>query len=203
MFISFEGVEGAGKSTQIARLAGLIKSWGRDDVLVTREPGDSPLGAKLRELVLSPPSGVSIDAHAELLIMLADRAQHVSEVIRPHLDRGGIVLCDRYADSSVAYQGYGRGLDVATVHQLNAFATGGLVPDRTFVLDLDPAVGLQRQSEKTRMEAEALAFHQRVRAGFLALAEAEPDRIAIVDASGSADAVTDALACDLRARIPS
>ena len=167
MFITFEGVEGAGKSTQIRLLAERFRATGDAHVLLTREPGDGPLGAQLRNLVLAPPDGVEISAWAELFIMLADRAQHVTAAIRPALGAGSYVLCDRYGDSSVAYQGYGRGLDVACIEELNARATGGLVPDLTVLLDLDSAVGLARQKERNRMEAEELAFHQRVRQGFL------------------------------------
>ena len=193
MFITFEGVEGAGKTTQIVRLAARLRAGGRQDVLTTREPGDGPLGQELRRLVLDPPMGIDVDPRAELLIMLADRAQHVAQTIRPHLASGGIVLCDRYADSSLAYQGHGRGLDVSEVTRLNAFATGGLTPALTVLLDLDPAVGLSRQRNKTRMEEEALSFHQRVRAGFLALAAQEPPRFLVLDSSQDAVAVANAL----------
>ena len=189
MFISFEGVEGAGKTTQIARLAARLRASGRQDVLTTHEPGDGPLGSELRRLALHPPMGLFVEPRAELLIMMADRAQHVGQVLRPHLDSGGIVLCDRYADSSAAYQGYGRGLDLLEIAALNAYATGGLLPDLTFLLDLDPAVGLARQKERSVMEEESLPFHQRIRAGFLALAEAEPSRWRVVDSARLPDAV--------------
>lgn len=191
MFITFEGVEGAGKTTQIQRLAARLRESGRPDVLVTREPGGSLLGQELRRLVLDPPHGVFVEDRAELLIMVADRAQHVAQVIRPHLEAGGVVLCDRYTDSSVAYQGYGRGLDVAEIDALNSYATGGLVPDLTVLLDLDPALGLARQRERTRMEAEALPFHTRVRAGFLELAQRSPARFLVLDASREPSAVQD------------
>lgn len=189
LFITFEGVEGAGKTTQIARLAARLREAGRQDVLTTREPGDGPLGAELRSLALHPPMGMVVEPRAELLIMLADRAQHVGQVIRPHLDGGGIVICDRYADSSVAYQGHGRGLDIGEIIHLNAYATGGLVSDLTVLLDLDPAVGLARQRERSVMEAQALPFHQRIRAGFLALAEAAPQRWLVLDSSRLPEAV--------------
>lgn len=189
MFISFEGVEGAGKTTQIARLAARLRERGRQDVLTTREPGDGPLGTELRRLALHPPMGMTVEPRAELLIMMADRAQHVGQVLRPHLESGGVILCDRYADSSVAYQGYGRGLDLAEIGSLNAYATNGLAPDLTFLLDLDPAVGLARQKERSVMEEEALPFHQRIRAGFLVLAAAEPQRWRVVDSSRPPDVV--------------
>ncbi len=189
MFISFEGVEGAGKTTQIARLAARLRESGRQEVMTTREPGDGPLGSELRRLALHPPMGMAVEPRAELLIMMADRAQHVGQVLRPHLETGGIVLCDRYADSSAAYQGYGRGLNLAEIALLNAYATDGLTPDLTFLLDLDPAVGLARQKERSVMEEESLPFHQRIRAGFLALAAAEPARWRVLDSSRSPDVV--------------
>ena len=193
MFITFEGVEGSGKTTQIARLAARLRAEGRQDVLTTREPGDGPLGQELRRLVLDPPMGIDVDPRAELLVMLADRAQHVAQTLRPHLETGGIVLCDRYTDSSLAYQGYGRGLALAEIEHLNLYATGGLMPDLTVLLDLDPAVGLSRQRTRTRMEEEALPFHQRVRDGFLALAARAPVRFAVLDAAQDAGHVAEAL----------
>lgn len=202
MFITFEGVEGSGKTTQIARLAARLREDdGRQDVLVTREPGEGPLGRELRQLLLHPPADVAIEDRVELLLMLADRAQHVAQIIRPHLENGGLVLCDRYADSSVAYQGYGRGLDVDVVHRLNEFATNGLRPDLTFLLDLNPADGLARQAERTRMEAESLAFHTRVRDGFLEIAKAEPSRFIVLDAAHSPDAVHAELRAHLSPRL--
>ena len=183
MFISFEGVEGAGKTTQIARLAARLRAEGRQDVLTTREPGDGPLGAELRRLALHPPMGLFVEPRAELLIMLADRAQHVGQVIRPHLETNGIVICDRYADSSIAYQGFGRGLNIGEIVMLNGFATGGLFADMTVLLDIDPTVGLARQKERNVMEEEALPFHKRVRKGFLTLAKSSPHRFWVMDAS--------------------
>ena len=202
MFISFEGVEGAGKTTQIARLAARLRESGRQDVLTTREPGDGPLGSELRRLALHPPMGMAVEPRAELLIMMADRAQHVGQVLRPHLESGGIVICDRYADSSAAYQGFGRGLDLAEIALLNAYATDGLAPDLTFLLDLDPAVGLARQKERSVMEEEALPFHQRIRAGFLALAEAEPARWRVLDSSRSPDVVQEEIWAIVQERLP-
>ena len=201
MFLSFEGVEGAGKTTQIARLAARLREAGRQDVLTTREPGDGPLGAELRRLALHPPMGMTVEPRAELLIMMADRAQHVGQVIRPHLDSGGIVLCDRYADSSLAYQGYGRGLDLTEIARLNEYATSGLPPDLTLLLDLDPAIGLSRQSERSVMEDEALPFHQRIRAGFLALADAEPNRWRVVDSSRPPDVVQEKIWSAVKERL--
>jgi dTMP kinase len=191
LFVTFEGVEGAGKTTQIVRLATRLRSMGRQDILVTREPGDGALCRELRQLVLDPPVGVSVDERAELFIMLADRSQHVAHTIRPHLDHGGVVLCDRYADSSMAYQGYGRGLDRDAIASMNQFATGGLTPHRTLLFDVDPGVGLTRQTHRTRMEGEAIAFHTRIRDGFQQMAAAEPDRFRIIDASLPPDNVYD------------
>lgn len=189
MFITFEGVEGAGKTTQIRLLVDRLHQSGRADILTTREPGDGPLGTELRRLALHPPEGIQVAPRAELLIMLADRAQHVACVIRPYLEQGGIVVCDRYADSSVAYQGYGRGLDVAEIMRLNSWATDGLLPDLTVLLDLDPAIGLARQNERSIMEEQSLAFHIRIRAGFLALADAAPAQWRIFDAARSLEAI--------------
>ena len=189
MFITFEGVEGAGKTTQIARLASRLRAEGWGEALATREPGDGPLGSELRRLALNPPTGITVEPRAELLIMLADRAQHVGQVIRPHLAAGGIVICDRYAASSVAYQGYGRGLDIAEIARLNDYATDNLKPDLTILLDLDPALGLARQNERNIMEEESLAFHTRIRAGFLELAAEQQERWVIVEAGRSAENV--------------
>ena len=189
LFITFEGVEGAGKTTQIARLAARLREAGRQDVLTTREPGDGPLGQELRQLALHPPMGIFVEPRAELLIMLADRAQHVGQGIRPHLETGGIVICDRYADSSAAYQGYGRGLDLGEIAMLNKYATSGLLPDITVLLDLNPAVGLARQRERSVMEEESLSFHQRIRAGFLALADTAPERYVVLNAARPPDRV--------------
>jgi len=187
-FITFEGPEGGGKTTQCQRLAERLKAEGVDDLLVTRQPGGDPLGQRLRALLLDP-EGTPITARAEVLMMMADRAQAVEQVIRPHLDKGGTVLCDRYTDSSVAYQGYGRQIDLEAVDRLNEFATGGLLPDITFLLDIDPAIGLKRQAERTRMEQEDLSFHERVREGYLAQARKYPQRFVVIDAKANADAV--------------
>jgi len=188
MFITFEGVEGAGKTTQIRMLGDRLLRSGRA-VLLTREPGDGPIGPDLRRLVLQPPADAIIDDRTELLIMLADRAQHVSNVIAPALQRGDVVLCDRFVDSSSAYQGYGRGIDITMIDSLNRFATAGTWPDRTLLLDLDTHTGLGRQRDRNRMEMQSSAFHERVRAGFLAIAAAAPDRVITIDATGSAEDV--------------
>ena len=190
MFITFEGVEGAGKSTQIRLLSQRIAlAMPAKPVLVTREPGDGPFGRPLRDLVLSPPADSILSSRTELLIMLADRAQHVDNVIVPFLAHGGIVLCDRYSDSSIAYQGYGRKENTNFIAQLNQFATEGLDPNRTYLLDLDPSIGLLRQTIKNRMEGEPHDFHHAVRQGFLELALEYPDRILVINASTTVETV--------------
>lgn len=182
-FITFEGVEGAGKSTQIRLLADALAATGRE-VIVTREPGGTPLGRQIRDLLLH--AAEPIVARSELLLYAADRAQHMADVVEPAMQAGRIVLCDRHADSLVAYQAFGRGLDRALVDEANRLATAGRIPDLTFVLDCDPAVGLARAGARSaldRLEREDLAFHRRVREGFLALAAAEPARVRVLDAT--------------------
>ena len=201
--IVFEGVEGCGKSTQLQKVhqwlmthgwAARLQQWCRGPlppILVTREPGGTPLGIHLRQLLLNATAtaGDPIQARAELLLYAADRAQHVTGVLIPHLQQGTLVLCDRYTDSTLAYQGYGRGLDLATIHQLNQIATGGLTSDLTLWLDLDVEVGLARVQQRSpdhgtldRIEADTLGFHQRIQAGFAALAQQHPDHRVRIDA---------------------
>lgn len=183
LFISFEGIDGAGKTTQVQLLAERIREYlGRDDVLVTREPGWGHLGKELRRLILHPPMDTPINDRSELLIILADRAQHVDSLIRPHLDAGGIVICDRFADSSIAYQGYGRGIPALEVKRLNMFATAGLWPDLTILLDIDPEVSLARHNDQTRIEGQPKTFHRLVRDGFLTLAMEQRSRFCVIDA---------------------
>ena len=182
LFITFEGVEGAGKTTQIQLLKAALEASG-ETVCVTREPGGDPVAEGVRTLLLS----TEMSSRAELLLFLASRAQNVERVIRPQLALGNTVICDRFIDSSVAYQGVARELGATTVQELNRFATGCLEPDLTFLLDLDPEVGLSRQSTRNRMEAESLAFHRKVREGFLEVAANNPTRFLILDASQSAD----------------
>ena len=183
-FVSFEGGEGSGKSTQVARLAARLRAHALDP-LVTREPGGTPLAEGLRALLLD------LDcrpvAVAEALLMVASRAQLVETVIRPALDAGRIVLCDRYADSTLAYQGGGRGLDAGMLAGWNRAATGGLVPARTLLFDVPPEMGLSRRhraaGETNRLDREAAAFHARVRQRYLELAAAEPERWVVIDAA--------------------
>ena len=196
MFLTIEGIEGAGKSTFLELLEAELVKRGVD-FLRTREPGGCALGRQIRPLLLDASQKVS--DRAELFLFLADRAQHVADTIRPALERGQWVICDRYADSTIAYQGYGRGMDPEELQKLNDYATGGLWPDITFLLDLPAEVGLGRalarngregltQSEG-RFEAEALAFHQRIREGFLARAARWPQRFRVLDAAQTPDAI--------------
>lgn len=184
LFIAFEGGDGAGKSTQAARLAEALESRGLK-VLRTREPGGTPIGEKLRSLVLDHGHG-HIDAHTEALIFAASRAAHAGQVIRPALERGDIVLTDRYIDSSVAYQGAGRDLGTDAVRSLNEWATEGLQPDLTVLLDVDPADGRRRRTAgdaaEDRLESEADEFHALIREAFLQLAASRPDAYLVLPA---------------------
>lgn len=185
MFITLEGPEGAGKSTLATGLRDHLASLGKD-VLLTREPGAGVVGKAIREILLH---GEELDARAELFLFLADRSQHVARLVRPHLAKGGVVLCDRYGDSTVVYQGYGRGLSVEDLKEWNAFATGGLTPDLTFLLDLDAELGIARLKSKDRMDAQPIEFHRRIRDGFLCEARLDPSRFVVLDASGTPGAV--------------
>ncbi len=208
--IVFEGVEGSGKTTQLRycsdwlRASGLLEglaSLGKKPPLViTREPGGTALGLRLRQLLLETGDGHEgtestaqpIEDRAELLMYAADRAQHVEELLKPQLELGAIILCDRYTDSTVAYQGYGRGLDLTLIEQLNQIATGGLDSDLTLWLDVDAETGLMRAKRRgsaDRMEQADLDFHRRVQQGFSQLAASYPQRIVRIDASKSEDEV--------------
>ncbi len=196
MFITFEGVDGAGKSTACRAVAAAMEARGRQ-VLLTREPGGCELGRDLRRLLLA--SSSDIDPVAELCLFLADRAQHVAKVMRPALAGGKVVICDRYTDSTMAYQGWGRGLDRERLALLNAVASGGLVPDLTLVLDLPVEEGLRRVARRVaeeqgrvdegRFDAETVSFHAAVRKGFHALAAREPQRVRLVDSTAPKEAV--------------
>lgn len=197
MFVTFEGPEGAGKSTTIQIVAAALQDEGRR-VCVTREPGDGPLGQEIRNMLLHRES---LDPRCELFLFLADRAQHVAGVIRPALEAGQIVLCDRYGDSTTVYQGVARGLGVDLLRQLNALATGDLRPDISFLLDLDPEVGLSRLKGKDRLDSEPIEFHRAVRAGFLAEAQADAGRWVVVDASRPTEKVAQAVLDTIRRRL--
>ena len=181
-----EGGEGAGKSTQVALLRDALAAQGRE-VVVTREPGGTPAAEAIRSLVLDPANS-GLDPRAEALLFAAARAEHAAALIRPAIDRGAIVICDRYIDSSVAYQGLGRDLGAERILKLSAWATENLFPDLTFVLDIDPTVGLARAGQVSvapdRMESEDLSFHQMVRQAFLAAADENAERYAVIDALG-------------------
>lgn len=197
VFITFEGIEGSGKSTQIRRLADRIRADGRE-VVLTREPGGTDLGRRLREILLDT-AGPSLSPVTELLLYAADRSQHLTDVITPGLRRGAVVLCDRYLDATLAYQGYGRELGCDAILKIHAFAPLDRRPDRTVILDLDPGIGVLRARERNdrtgqarsegRFDNEAMAFHERVRTGYLLLAEQQVARYRVVDAEGTEDDV--------------
>ncbi len=184
-FITFEGPDGSGKSTQIQALAEYLIGLGQT-VLLTREPGGTSISEQIRDL-LHDLRNNAMQPRAEILLYSAARAQLVGQMIRPRLAAGDTVLCDRYADSTLAYQGYGHGLDLAVLRQITSFATDDLKPDLTLLFDLDPQAGLKRRQaggvEWNRLDAYDLAFHQRVHAGFHALAQAEPERWVTLDAT--------------------
>ncbi|MBX7255285.1 MAG: dTMP kinase [Candidatus Hydrogenedentes bacterium] len=189
-FITFEGVEGCGKSTQLALLKDYLESRGCS-VDVTREPGGTPIAEAIRGVLLDPVHR-EMTSVTELLLYAAARAQHVAERIRPALDAGKVVLCDRFADSTTAYQGAGRALSPETIAALHRIATGGVWPDLTIVLDIDPEEGLKRAMARRgldRIENESIEFHRRVREGFLALSRSEPERVVPIDGARGVDAV--------------
>ena len=193
LFVTFEGPDGSGKTTQIKLLAGHLQALGHD-VLVTREPGGTPIGDQIR-VVLHDVKNVEMACETEFLLYSASRAQLVRQVVKPHLGRGGVVLCDRFADSSLAYQGYGRELDLAAVRLITQFATEGLIPDLTVYLDLPVEVGIERKQvahaaqagEWNRLDQQSVDFHRRVRRGYLQMAQADPDRWLVIDAAQSID----------------
>jgi dTMP kinase len=191
MFITLEGPDGSGKTTQARFLAEWLREQGYE-VILTREPGGTDIGDQIRT-VLHDPHNTAMDARTEILLFSASRAQHVAQRIRPALAAGQIVVSDRYADSTLAYQGHGRGLDLETLRTITAFATGGLTPDLTLYLDIAPGEGLHRRQaggdEWTRLDAETPEFHQRVRAGYMELVKQEPKRWVVIDAARSVEEV--------------
>jgi len=202
LFITFEGPEGCGKTTQVPLLAEFLRQQGYT-VLTTREPGGTPIGDQIRA-ILSDMDNTAMHPRTEILLFLASRAQLVEQVIRPHLEGGGVVLCDRYADSTLAYQGYGHGVDLGLLQNLLQFATGGVFPQLTFLLDLDVEAGLQRRArggEWNRLDAYALEFHRRVRTGYHALAQREPQRWVVVDAAQPVEQVRQDIQRAVQARL--
>ncbi len=197
MFISLEGIEGCGKTTQLEFLSTYLAEKGRSYV-VTREPGGTAIGKKIRSILLDPASKALVPA-AELLLYMADRAQHIDALIKPRLAEGKIVLCDRYFDATLVYQGFARGLDTGFIRDLHRIIFKDLKPDITLLLDLPPRIGLarawqeldsgNRSDAESRFEEEAISFHEKVRAGYLELAKMEPGRFKIIDASRPLDAV--------------
>jgi dTMP kinase len=199
-FITFEGIEGCGKSTQI-KLAGRYLSERRIPFIMTEEPGGTPIGRKIREMLLNnvPRDTANMSSETELLLFSAARAQHIKDVIGPALKEGRVVLCDRFSDATIAYQGFGRGLDIDFIRRINGFSSAGLKPHFTLLFDLPVATGLTRAMERIagnkgmpaedRFEREALEFHSKVREGYLTLAGDEPDRFRIVDASKDIESV--------------
>ena len=199
MFITFEGIEGSGKSTQILHAYHYLNELGLKCVM-TREPGGTRIGRKIRSILLDPES-TAMNPAAELLLYTADRIQHIQEIILPAIEDGCIVICDRYFDATLAYQGVARGLDMTLILDLHKLICRNLKPDLTFLLDLTPDTGLlrawnqlksgSRMDTESRFEKENLAFHERVRAGYLEIAEKEPERFRLIDASQSQDQVQD------------
>ncbi len=191
-FLSIEGIDGSGKTTTINRLAEAIEADGYD-LLILREPGGTAVGERVRSILLDE-AHAGMDGLCELFLFAAARAELTAKVIRPKLDAGSVVICDRFIDSTVAYQGYGRGVDREQIQRINEVATGGLKPDRTFLLDLDPAVASKRLAGRTdqaqdRLDQEDMSFRRSVREGYLALADSEPERIVRIDANRSTDEV--------------
>ena len=191
MFITFEGPDGSGKTTQIRKLIQVLQEKGLD-IVHTREPGGTDIGDQIRSVIMNM-KNKSMHPRAEILLFCASRAQLVEELIRPSLAEGKLVLCDRYADSTMAYQGYGHGLDRDALSQLLNFATGGLKPDLTLLFDISAEAGLRRRlanhDEWNRMDDYALQFHERVRSGYLAMAAAEPERWAVINADRNRDEI--------------
>ncbi|MCM2356530.1 MAG: dTMP kinase [Geobacteraceae bacterium] len=208
-FITFEGIEGCGKTTQLRLLADNLRSGGLQ-VTVTREPGGCPIADRVREILLDAANS-AMTPMTELLLYAAARSQHVAEVVAPALAAGEIVLCDRFTDATIAYQGYGRELDRGVIAELNRLATGGVRPDLTLLVDCPVEIGLGRAmarinnspgAREERFELESLQFHQRVRQGYLALAEQEPGRFIVINGAGSVEATAAAIVAAVLPRLP-
>ncbi|NLJ75086.1 MAG: dTMP kinase [Firmicutes bacterium] len=198
LFITFEGIDGVGKTTQAVQLKKSLEVQGKE-VLHTFEPGGTQLGQQIRALLLNP-EHENIQSMTEILLYAADRAQHVYEVIRPALAEGKIVLCERYVDSSVAYQGYGLRLDINAIKDVNQWATGGLVPDLTIYFDADPLYSLAK-TDGDRIEQRTIEYYNRVRNGFLEIAENEPERVIVISALGTRQEVADRVEQVLKGRL--
>ena len=199
LFVTFEGGEACGKSTQVRRLVRRLEKLGRT-VLAVQEPGFTEIGLAIRQLLLHAKTGDSMRSETELLLFAASRAQLVGETIRPAIQRGSVIVSDRFYDSTTVYQGIGRGLDVTFIKALNEFVAGECTPDRTFLLDLEVAVSRARQlrrvrpvGQRDRMERLSDEFFEQVRRGYLAIAQAEPGRVKVIDASGTEDQVEEAI----------
>jgi len=198
MFITFEGPEGSGKTTQSSKLAERLRSEGRE-VVTMREPGGTPTGEAIREILQHDSGGEPIALETEVLLFAASRAQLVRTVLLPALDRGACVVCDRFSDSTLAYQGYGRGFDLKELIAINGFATDGIQPDVTVLLDLDIATGFERigkrnaaeHRDRDRFEREEISFHEAVRAGYLELAQRWPERFVVVRSDGAIETVAE------------
>ena len=207
LFITFEGPEGSGKTTQIKLLSSYLEEKGYP-VLATREPGGTNIGDQIRAILLDPQNTEMLPA-SEALLFSAARAQIVNQVIRPHLAQGDIVLCDRYADSTMAYQGYGHGLELEMLHAITALATGGLKPDLTVYLDIDVEDGLRRKlaahkagnAEWNRLDRQEAAFHRRVREGYLQMAAREPDRWLVIDATQPVEDIQASIRAEVEAKL--
>lgn len=183
LFITFEGADGCGKTTQLNLLAEFLRKKGFE-VIITREPGGKGLGEKIREILLNYDGDVS--ANCEAFLFLADRAQNIDIVVKPAIESGKIVLCDRHTDSTIAYQGYGRGVDLERAKMLNKIATSGIIPDLTFVFDIDVETSMSRVGKnKDRMESAGIEFHEKVRKGYLEIAKQEPERVKVINSKDS------------------
>jgi dTMP kinase len=203
LFVTFEGIDGCGKSTQVL-CAQRMLSEEKIPCTVTREPGGTPIAERIRNILLSPENGAMCDA-CEVLLYFAARAQHVREKIAPELDKGNVVLCDRFMEATLAYQGYGRGIDLETLFGINAFATGGVMPALTFVFDIDVAAAFSRL-EKTgkrpdRLEGSGREFFEKVRAGYLALAARHPQRIVVLNGADSPEELSKKVFDEIRKRL--
>ena len=204
MFITLEGIEGCGKTTRARLLAGHLREAGRASVVVTREPGGTALTGRIRELLADPQA--QLDPRAELLLFLADRAQHVASVVRPAIERGDVVVCDRYCDSTTAYQGYGRGHDLQWIARLNDWASLKVLPQLTLWIDCEIRLGLERAARETgcpgdRFEAESLAFHERVHRGFAAIHQENAERVVRIDGNGSIEEIRQAICAVVDSRL--